>query len=266
MNLLMVNDEELTVETMKREMEWQRYGIDEVFTAYDADQAKEVIESETIDIMLCDIEMPGDNGIELLRWVRQMKKQIECIFLTCHPSFDYAKEAIALDCQDYILIPAKYEDIGQGVKKVVVRITERREAEQYVEYGKRAIREQVEQTIDTHGEKKSRKESVKEVEYYILEHLGNEELTVNHLANVFYMHPVYLNRMFKKEKAMSVSQYIIEERMKLAASLLKSGQLSMSAVAEQVGYKGYPNFSNAFKKHFGCNPSEYLKAKGRQYD
>ena len=66
MNLLIVNDEELTAETMKQDMEWERYGIGDVFTAYDAEQAKAVIRSEHIDIMLCDIEMPGDNGLSLI--------------------------------------------------------------------------------------------------------------------------------------------------------------------------------------------------------
>lgn len=259
MNLLIVNDEELTAETMKSNMEWKRYGIDNVFTAYDAEQAKAVIQNEHIDIMLCDIEMPGDNGIELLRWVRGKKLPIECIFLTCHPSFDYAKEAISLNCQDYILIPAHYEDIGQGIKKVVNRIEQKCEVMQYVEYGKRVVQKQIEQVTETHGKKKSVKELAGEVENYIIQHLGDENLSVNELGNIFYMHPVYVNRIFKKQKDMSVSQFIMEERMKLALFLLKSGQISMNSVAEQVGYKGYANFCNAFKKYFGRSPSEYLK-------
>lgn len=259
MNLLIVNDEELTAETMKSDMEWGRYGIDEVFTAYDAEQAKEVIRGEQIDIMLCDIEMPGENGIELLRWVRKEALPIECIFLTCHPSFDYAQEAISLDCQDYILIPAQYEDIGQGIKKVVNRIEEKREELRYVEYGKRAVQKQVEQATEIQGKKKSAKEVVEEVEQYIFLHLGDEGLSVNELGNIFYMHPVYINRIFKKQKGISVSRFITEERMKLALTLLESGQISMNFVAEQVGYKGYANFCNAFKKYFGSSPSEYLK-------
>ena len=97
MNLLIVNDEMLTAETMKTDIEWKSYGIDEVYTAFDAGQARTVIQSQTVDIMLCDIEMPGDNGIELLRWVRNENLPIECIFLTCHPKFSYAQEAITLN-------------------------------------------------------------------------------------------------------------------------------------------------------------------------
>ena len=112
MKLLIVNDEILTAETMKEEIPWKQYGIDEVYTAYDAEAGKERIQEYDPDIMLCDIEMPGENGLALLRWVRENRKEMECVFLTCHASFAYAREAISLGCQDYILIPAKYEDIG----------------------------------------------------------------------------------------------------------------------------------------------------------
>lgn len=259
MNLLIVNDEELTADTMKEDIPWQEYGIDEVFTAYDAEQAKEVICEKTVDIMLCDIEMPGDNGIELLRWVRQEEKPVECIFLTCHPSFAYAQEAIALNCQEYILIPAKYEDIGKGVQKVVQRIRKEREIKKYEEYGRRAVQEQIDQAVETYGKKRTGKELAGDAAQYIADHLGAPELTVSELAKHFFVHPVYLNRIFKKEKQMPVSQYILSERMKLAAELLKSQSLSAGAVAERVGYQQYTNFCNAFKKYYGDTPSEYIR-------
>lgn len=173
MNLLIVNDEMLTAETMKTDIEWKSYGIDEVYTAFDAGQARTVIQSQTVDIMLCDIEMPGDNGIELLRWVRNENLPIECIFLTCHPKFSYAQEAITLNCQDYILIPARYEEIGAGVLKVVRRIQENREAMKLQEYGKRAVQEQVEHAVEQYGKKKSGKELVEDIENYIAHNLGN---------------------------------------------------------------------------------------------
>ena len=116
MNLLIVNDEQLTAETMKKDMDWASYGISEVYTAYDTEAARACIAEHPVDILLCDIEMPGENGLGLLRWVREQEKEIECIFLTCHAKFAYAQEAISLGCQDYILIPARYEDIGEKIR------------------------------------------------------------------------------------------------------------------------------------------------------
>ena len=65
MNLLIVNDEQLTAETMKKDMDWASYGISEVYTAYDTEAARACIAEHPVDILLCDIEMPGENGLGL---------------------------------------------------------------------------------------------------------------------------------------------------------------------------------------------------------
>ena len=118
MNLLIVNDEQLIAETMKKDMDWASYGISEVYTAYDTEAARACIAEHPVDILLCDIEMPGENGLGLLRWVREQEKEIECIFLTCHAKFAYAQEAISL----------------RGT-----RISEKRSAKSWIESGEKEI-------------------------------------------------------------------------------------------------------------------------------
>ena len=258
MKLLIVNDEKLTANMMKKEIIWKDYGIDKVFTAYDVKEAKEVIGEQQIDVLLCDIEMPGENGIALLRWIREEQKDIECIFLTCHASFEYAREAVTLGCQDYILIPTKYEDIGKAVEKVVKRIRIREEEKRYQELGRRTVQENLATAAETHGVKKSAQQVAEEVVKYIKEHLTEEDLCINEIASWAHMHPVYLNRIFKKEKESSIGQYIISERMKLAEALLLENKLNAYAVAEQVGYKSYSNFNLTFKKTFGVSPTQYI--------
>lgn len=121
MNLLIVNDEVLTADTMKDAISWKIYGIDQVFVSYDAQSARRYMDAGDVDLMLCDIEMPGESGLALLKWAKENHAEVECVFLTCHASFDYAHEAIKLGCRDYILLPAKYEDIAAAVKKSLIR-------------------------------------------------------------------------------------------------------------------------------------------------
>ncbi|MCI6004850.1 MAG: response regulator [Blautia sp.] len=255
MKLLIVNDEKLTAETMKRDIAWENYGISQVYTAYDAEAGKMCIEEHPIDIMLCDIEMPGENGLALLRWVRENKKEIECVFLTCHASFAYAQEAISLGCQDYILILSKYEDIGKAIQKVVKRIEQQREKTRYQEYGKYMLKEKLKQE---EKEKIEPEKIAEEISAFIIKNITNVELSVDKLAEQFHFHPVYFNRVFKKEKGVSVSQFIINERMKMAASILETEQYGANEVAEKVGYSHYTNFYNMFKKYYGCSPAQYL--------
>lgn len=255
MQLLIVNDEDYTADAMCKHIEWKQYGVDKAQAVYGAESAKEVIRREHIDIILCDIEMPGESGLELLRWIRTEKYDIECIFLTCHASFVYAQEAISLNCQDYVVMPAKYAAIGESVKKVADRISEKKEAKRYEEYGKNMYQERVKKEISESADKRSADDIVDEMLTFIHENLGNPDLSVTLLSEKLYLHPVYMNRVFKKHKEITVSQYINGERMRLAKELLDSQKVSAAVVAGRVGYLNYCSFHTAYKKFYGHTPS-----------
>lgn len=257
MNLLIVNDAVATVKAMKQEIPWRQYEIHNVYTAYSAAEGQEVISSCPIDILLCDIEMPGESGLVLIRWIRENNYDIDCILLTCHAEFTYAQEAITLNCQDYLLLPATYESIGTTILKVVNRRKERLDNSKLVEYGKSWLHEKKQQTLPSQGSPRSQKEIVEECVTYILSNLDNPELSVNQLASHFYLNPIYLNRIFKREKSITIIQFIINEKMALAARLLKNTENSVVAIAEQVGYPNYSYFSTIFKKYYGCTPTQY---------
>lgn len=67
MKLLIVNDAELETMSMKNNVDWKKYGIDQVFTAFCVEEGRQEITSHSIDVLLCDIEMPGENGLALIR-------------------------------------------------------------------------------------------------------------------------------------------------------------------------------------------------------
>lgn len=258
MKLLIVNDAVVEAQTMNAMIVWEKYGINEVFLAFNAQEGRKILSDQTIDILLCDIEMPGENGISLIRWIRSQEYDIDVILLTCHAEFSYAQEAISLNCQDYILLPAKYEDIGNHIKKIVERRMKHLENLQLQKYGATWIqkhRNELEPSVPT----KSSAELAEECMKYIQENLGDENLSVSQIAAHFYLNAIYLNRLFKKEKNINLSKWIIKERMELAARLLKSSEYTAAAIAAQVGYSNYPYFSTTFKKYFGCTPSQYLE-------
>lgn len=259
MTLLIVNDEILTLNILEKDILWKEYGIDIVYTANDGQSARKVIEEKEVDILLCDIEMPGEDGIKFVRWIREQNIPIECIFLTCHANFAYARDAIMLDCKNYILFPAKSEEIGEAVRKVAVHIKEKREKEIFVEYGKNTLKKKMEEISPCSVGKKDSKEIVQNAIQYILDNIEEQELSIDKVANSVFMHPVYLNRIFKKYCGMSIGKYIVGERMKYASCLLKNTSLSVSEVAEKTGYSYYANFQVMFKKYYGITPVQYQK-------
>lgn len=129
MNLLIVDDQPSIVASLLTGIDWRGLGFNNVFSAISALAAKEVFKKEKVDILLTDIEMPVENGISLLAWVREEGYLSECVFLTSHPDFFYAKQAISLAAADYVLQPAKNEDIIRAVEKARARVLEHQKLE-----------------------------------------------------------------------------------------------------------------------------------------
>lgn len=85
----------------------------------------------------------------------------------------------------------------------------------------------------------------------------HQNISRSDIASSIYMNPEYLSRLFKKEKGISLSDYIIQEKLKIAASLLKGTNLSVSIIASNIGYTNFSYFTQVFKKVYGMSPSEY---------
>lgn len=122
MNVIVIDDLPDVVNGLVHGIHWTQLGIHHVFSASDAETAQKKIRENPIDIMLCDIEMPGASGLDLLSWVRENHYNIECLFLTSHADFDYAKKALQLGSFDYILQPAPYAEIENALKKLVNKV------------------------------------------------------------------------------------------------------------------------------------------------
>ena len=82
MKLLLVDDEVTMIQIMEKAIDWKKKGIQKVFVAYNADEARDILASSAIDIMICDIEMPGESGLELIQWMQDAYPEIICIILT----------------------------------------------------------------------------------------------------------------------------------------------------------------------------------------
>ena len=136
MRLLIVDDQTSVVQGLVCGIDWNALGITRVFEAYNAFEAREVLAKENIDILLCDIEMPAQSGLDLLHWVRGVNIELECIFLTAHADFEYARQALAMQSFDYIVQPAPYREIEAAVARASEKVRKRRETTSVFEYGR----------------------------------------------------------------------------------------------------------------------------------
>ena len=107
MKLLLVDDEEYVIESIKRNLDLTETGVSEVYTAFSVQQAKNIMGMVDIDIVISDIVMPGGTGFDFVEWIREEELKVQVIFLTSYAEFDYARRAIQLNSVDYLLKPKR---------------------------------------------------------------------------------------------------------------------------------------------------------------
>ncbi len=99
-------------------------------------------------------------------------------------------------------------------------------------------------------------DTVKAVRHYVQQHYM-EELTLETLADMVYLSPSYLSKLFKRETGENLSIYIQNVRVQQAKILLRTTNLKTYEVAEQVGISDPVYFSRIFKKVTGIKPKDF---------
>lgn len=94
------------------------------FTAYNTDLARDIISSSKIDLVICDIEMPKENGLSLIQWIQDMYPEIINIILTGYPDFNYARSAISLGVYRYLLKPIAFDELEETIASAVEKLEE----------------------------------------------------------------------------------------------------------------------------------------------
>lgn len=85
----------------------------------------------------------------------------------------------------------------------------------------------------------------------------NTDLTLEKVASIVYLNPVYFSQVFKQKTGYGFKEYVIHLRMEQAKQLLLHPQLKLADISEKVGYQDVKHFTQVFRKKFNVTPTEY---------
>lgn len=253
MKVLFVDDERFALEAITRMVNCEKLGVGNIYKAYSMKQAQDICRCEEPDIIYCDIEMPRGTGLEFVQWLRESGYLSVVIFITSHAVFEYAQEAIHLGAMEYLLKPLDSQQLEASLEKAVLLAREKRN-------DRRTLKRI--QELDAGLEKNT--ENVQTVKAYIGEHL-DERLTREELSALVYLNEDYLAKIFKEQEGLTLTEYIIHQRLKMARGLLTKSSLSISQIASEVGYPNLAYFTKLFKRYMGVTPKEYRRAERVEY-
>lgn len=102
------------------------------------------------------------------------------------------------------------------------------------------------------------KQNVQEVKDYIDAHF-TEKLTLDNLADRFFINKFYLSKIFKEQFGTSINSYLLQVRVTHAKRLLRFSELSIEQIGYECGISDANYFSRMFKKIEGISPGEYRR-------
>ncbi len=190
--VLIVDDDHLVRDTLRFIMEDAGYDVWAV--AHGAD-ALAVLESQSIDIVLSDIFMPGMNGFDLLKQIRQRRPDVPVILVTGFGNIDMARQALKEGATDFITKPYNVNEIPILIERNLMRHTlessRTRNLQEEVQRSYRATLEALLAALDTRDtETEGHSERVAAYTMLIAQQLNLSEEELQHIERGALLHDI----------------------------------------------------------------------------
>jgi len=125
--VLLVDDEEEVTNMIEERIDWAVLGFEVAGKAQNGVKALELSEKVQPDVVITDIKMPYMNGLELARYMKQENPGVRILILTGFDEFEYAKEAVHLEIEEYMLKPINSQELSECLKRLKKTLDNERE-------------------------------------------------------------------------------------------------------------------------------------------
>lgn len=232
MNLLIADDENLELKVLEKTV--KKHFVDEleIFASSNGRKASQICDEVKPDIALLDIEMPGMNGIELAKYIKEKYTNCIIIFITAYDRFDYAIEAIHIKAFDYLLKPWKEERLFELINTAIENVRSMQKTDSIVHSQKDVIKDYIDRNY-------------------------KKDISAKDVAGILGYSDVYFSKVFKQLFDDNFINYLTKVRIDRAKVLLKDVSFNIKEIGKSVGYADSNYFTKVFKRSIGISPSEY---------
>ncbi len=120
--ILLADDEEEVIQAIMRKMDWEGLGFSVIGNAANGIKALEMVEEFQPDVVMTDIKMPYMDGMELANRIKDEFPATKILFFTGFDEFEYAKEAVHLEAEEYILKPVNSVELTKVFEKLKIKL------------------------------------------------------------------------------------------------------------------------------------------------
>lgn len=231
-----------------------RYSLKHEFQIIEAENGEQGLATivEVIpDILICDVMLPGMSGIDVCSKVKkdQRTSHIPVILLTARAAESYQLQGLEEGADDYITKPFNMSVLAAKIRNIIAY--------------RRRLKMVLQMELQTQSKGKifsAEDIFIKKAIEAVEKHLENVEFDVEMLRLELGMSHTNLYRKLQALVGLSANQFIKNIRLKKAANLLESQELTVNEIAYAVGFRDPKYFSKSFRKQFGVLPSDYFRS------
>jgi two-component system, response regulator YesN len=254
LKVLVVEDEELIRNEIVLTTPWERFCCEVIGSADNGLLGEELIRTLKPDIVVTDIRMPGQDGIEMLKKVQPPA----ALILTGHSDFTYAHQAIRLGVKDYIVKPVDDEVFYAALERISKELLKSRIKTKVIDIGSETdIPGSPFKEYANPPERDKQDYYVGKAIDYIRDNYSND-ISLRDAVEYIGISESYLSRLFRIKTSYSFLEYLRFHRLTKALELMKDQGKRINEIARETGFQDMSYFSRTFRKYIGVAPSHYL--------
>lgn len=259
--LLIADDEAMERKALSRIVSKRYKDAVKIVEAANGLDALEKIGIYKPDIIFCDIKMPGKSGLEVIREIKKKTPEQIAVFLSAYDYFEYAREAVSLGVQEYLLKPVSDEEVCTLMRTLLEKLEKKRLQEQGTPFAaSSAAAAAAARATDSLSGKRvfsARLEKLLKDAAALLESNYKEEISLDGAARRLKLSRFYFSKMFKLYWGKSFTDYLNEVRICRACKMLEDPALSIKEIAALCGFSNSNYFSRVFKQCRNLTPGEW---------
>ena len=225
----------------------------DVIEAYNGNNALEILQKKSPDLILSDVLMPGISGYELCARVKNNPEQchIPVVLLTAKTAMPDQIEGLELGANAYICKPFNADYLLLIIRNF---LKNKEVLRRYFSTPRKKVGDPIPVTLNRYDQIFMDKLTL------LLEtKLSDPDLNIDYLARELGFSRTAFYRKIKGLTGVSPNEFLKDYRLKCAAEKISDDSASLMDISEQTGFSSYSYFSKSFKKHFGVTPTDYGK-------
>ena len=206
MKVIIADDEQIILDGLSTCIDWSQLGLTLAGRATDGMEALELVRRHCPEIVVTDIKMPIIDGLELIRQVQAIQPETVFVILSAYSQFEIAQEAMRNGVRYYVLKPLSPSRITSVLRDAIAHYRDSYSVGRGAAENGDPEYEAIESRV--------KHPAIRRVLHYVSRRYHDPDLKLSQVAaDVAYMNPDYLSRLFRREAGVNFTRFVTTHRI-----------------------------------------------------